>query len=198
MGVTYLVIAPECPLVAEITTPDHTTAVNAYVKGVASKSDLERTATGKDKGKTGVFTGAYATHPLTGEEVPIWIADYVLASYGTGCVMSVPAHDERDFDFAQKFGLKVCQVVKKGNDGDGGVGGETETELPFCEEGVVCNSGEAFDGLGVTDAKAAVVKALQGKGAGEEKVTYKLRDWVFSRQRYVFCYTIVLPFFSCL
>ena len=175
MGVTYVVVAPENGLVKEITTDDQRDAVNAYVQEVASKSDMERTATGKDKGKTGVFTGAYAVHPLTGEKVPIWIADFVLNSYGTGCVMSVPAHDERDFEFAQKFGLEIKQVIRK----DKG-----ETELPYIEEGLVCNSGEAFDGLTVAEAKESVIDALEKQGAGSQKVTYKLRDWVFSRQRY--------------
>merc|ERR1711871_503166 len=130
-----------------------------------------------DKGKTGVFTGAYAVHPLSGKKVPIWIADYVLSSYGTGCVMSVPAHDERDFEFAQKFGLDIVQVIRRN---------EGETELPYCEHNdcVVCNSGPGFDGLSVATAKDKIIEALRGMGAGDQKVTYKLRDWVFSRQRY--------------
>ena len=121
---------------------------------------MERTATGKDKGKTGVFTGAYAVHPLTGEKVPIWIADFVLNSYGTGCVMSVPAHDERDFEFAKKFGLNIKQVIRA----DKG-----ETELPYVDAGVVCNSGDALDGLTVEQAKKAVTDALQKQGLARKR-----------------------------
>ena len=175
MGVTYVVVAPESPLVKGITSAEKEAAVRDYISKVAGKSDMERTATGKDKGKTGVFTGTYAVHPITGDKVPIWIADFVLASYGTGCVMCVPAHDERDFEFANKFGLQVKQVIRKESG---------ETVLPYIEEGAVCNSGEALDGLSVAKAKAAVIRILEKRGSGREKVTYKLRDWVFSRQRY--------------
>ena len=175
MGVTYVVVAPENALVEEVTTDDQRDAVNAYVQKLFHKSDMERTATtGKDKGKTGVFTGAYAVHPLTGEKVPIWIADFVLNSYGTGCVMSVPAHDERDFEFAKKFGLNIKQVIRA----------DMENRCPMWMLGL-CNSGDALDGLTVEQAKKAVTDALQKQGAGsQKKITYKLRDWVFSRQRY--------------
>ena len=175
MGVTYVVLAPELDLVKQITTPDHAAAVNEYVQRTASKSDLERTSTGKDRGKTGVPLGAVAIHPLSGERIPVWAADYVLAGYGTGAVMAVPAHDERDFEFAAVHGLQVKQVVFAA---DG-----SEVSLPFTQEGVLRNSG-SFDGLSSTDARKTVTEALSSIGAGGERVTYKLRDWVFSRQRY--------------
>ena len=175
MGVTYVVLAPENPLVRKIVTATCETDVNAYVAEVAGKSDLERTSTGKDRGKTGVATGAICIHPFTGERLPIWVADYVLASYGTGCVMAVPAHDERDFQFAKKFGLPVQQVIapEKG-----------EWTLPFCDTGVLCNSGFELDGMSSAAGQTAIIAQLQTMGAGAEKVSYKLRDWVFSRQRY--------------
>ena len=176
MGVTYVVIAPESSLVDQITTPEQKDAVSAYVKQVASKSDLERTSTGKDKGKTGVNTGAFAIHPITGEQVPILVADYVLASYGTGCVMAVPAHDERDYEFAKTFDLPIKRVISSKKGGE-------EDELPFCDSGFVMNSGD-FDNMSTAEAKTSIVSALKESNAGDEKVTYKLRDWVFSRQRY--------------
>ena len=176
MGVSYLVLAPENPLIAELTTAENRNAVEKYVKEVASKSDMERTSTGKDRGKTGVALGAFAIHPISGEKVPILAADYVLAGYGTGAVMAVPAHDERDFEFAKLFNLPVKCVVKANKEGD--------DTLPMVEPGVVCNSGSGLDGLETDAAKAAIVKKLLALEAGQEKVTYKLRDWVFSRQRY--------------
>ena len=166
MGVTYLILAPEHPAVASLTTAEQKNAVDTYLATITGKSDLERTAVGKDKGKTGVSLGSYATHPLTGEKVPIWIADYVLAGYGTGAVMAVPAHDERDFEFATIFNLPIKTVVMptvtarsdageksatKSEDGKGEKG-----EAMFCGEGVVCNSGVGFDGLTSAECRAKV------------------------------------------
>lgn len=175
MGVTYVVLAPEQELVAQITSPGNRAAVEEYVKRTASKSDLERTSVGKDRGKTGVPLGAFAIHPFTGEQIPIWAADYVLAGYGTGAVMAVPAHDERDFEFAQLNDLAVKQVIRSAN--------STEALLPYTEEGVTVNSG-VFDGVSSAEGRRLVMERLAAEGAGGEKVTYKLRDWVFSRQRY--------------
>lgn len=192
MGVTYLVLAPENPLVASLTTDAQKNDVATYVTEVMSKSDLQRTGTGKDKGKTGVWTGSYAVHPLSGALLPIWIADYVLGSYGTGAVMAVPAHDERDFQFAKQFGLDIKAVVRSAKSvseggGEGGVGSDGEGEesaLPMVSPGVVCNSGADLDGLPTDSAVAKVITKLSDVGAGGAKITYKLRDWVFSRQRY--------------
>ena len=175
MGVTYVVLAPEHPLVKKIVTAKHMQNVEKYIQEVSSKSDLERTSTGKDRGKTGVDTGAYCIHPLTNERLPIWVADYVLYGYGTGMVMAVPAHDERDFAFATNFHLPIKRVLNS-------VSGPNE--LPMVEDGVVCSSGKEFDGLSTDDCKNRVVTLLASKGVGGEQVTYKLRDWVFSRQRY--------------
>ncbi len=177
MGVTYLVVAPENPLVLKITDAAHQESVKAYIQDVCSKSDMERTSTGKDRGKTGVNTGAFGIHPISGEKLPIWIADYVLASYGTGSVMAVPAHDERDFQFAKKFNLSIKQVIAPTE-------GPTNVDLPFCENGTLCNSSSDLNGLTSSEGQHAIVAKLQKKDAGAEKVTYKLRDWVFSRQRY--------------
>eukprot|EP00597_Dinobryon_sp_UTEXLB2267_P004289 CAMPEP_0170069554 /NCGR_PEP_ID=MMETSP0019_2-20121128/8183_1 /TAXON_ID=98059 /ORGANISM="Dinobryon sp., Strain UTEXLB2267" /LENGTH=868 /DNA_ID=CAMNT_0010277623 /DNA_START=20 /DNA_END=2626 /DNA_ORIENTATION=- len=176
MGVTYLVLAPEHPLVDKLCSESQREAVQEYVQAVKGKSDLERTATGKDKGKTGVFLGAYAVHPISGDRVPVWTADYVLAGYGTGAVMAVPAHDERDFEFAQIYDLPIKQVVAAANSG--------EVTLPYAEEGVVCNSGVDFDTLSSSDARNLIIQRLTDKNLGRQQVTYKLRDWVFSRQRY--------------
>merc|ERR1719253_864142 len=174
-GVTYVTLAPEHPLVSAITTPDQKEEVDAYVSATSSRSDLDRTSA---KEKTGVFTGGYAIHPLTDEKVPIWIGDYVLGSYGTGAVMAVPAHDDRDFEFATKFGLDVKWVVepKKGAD-------DMLKEEAFTDQGVNINSGE-FDGMKTNKAKKAITSKLEELSAGGAKITYKLRDWVFSRQRY--------------
>ena len=173
-GVTYVTLAPEHPLVSAITSEEHKLEVDEYVATTSSRSDLDRTSS---KEKTGVFTGGYAIHPLTNEKVPIWIGDYVLGSYGTGAVMAVPAHDERDFEFAQKFGLEVKWVVEPKGDG------ELNKEEAFTEQGVNMNSGE-FDGMKTNKAKKAITSKLDEISAGGAKVTYKLRDWVFSRQRY--------------
>ena len=178
MGVTYVTLAPEHPLVASVTTPDQKDDVEAYVAAASSRSDLDRTSS---KEKTGVFTGGYALHPLTQEKVPIWIGDYVLGSYGTGAVMAVPAHDDRDFAFAAQFGLGVKRVVAP-------AGGEEDDEGAAMEEaftgqGVNVNSGE-FDGMTTNEAKEAITARLAALSSGGPKTTYKLRDWVFSRQRY--------------
>ena len=170
-GCSYTVLAPENELVKEITSPEQKEAVDAYIKSIESKSDLERTDLNKDK--TGVFTGAYAINPVNGEEVPVWISDYVLATYGTGAVMAVPAHDERDYAFATKFDLPIKEVVE---------GGDISKEA-FAGDGVHVNS-DFLNGLRNEDAKAKMVDWLTEKGVGEKKVNYKMRDWNFSRQRY--------------
>jgi leucyl-tRNA synthetase len=175
MGVSYVVLAPEHPLVATITTASQRAAVDAYVATAARKSDRDRTAVAKEK--TGVPTGAMAIHPLTSAKVPIWIADYVISGYGTGAVMGVPGHDLRDFDFATSFGLPIIEVVSP----DGAL--HTPLAAAYVDSGVAVNSGE-FDGLKTVDCKRAVVAKLSALGRGGAKVTYKLRDWVFSRQRY--------------
>ena len=175
MGVTYVTLAPEHPLVEKITTDAQKEQVQAYVDEASNRSDLDRTS---DKEKTGVFTGGYAVHPLTGKKVPVWVGDYVLGSYGTGAVMAVPAHDSRDFAFAQKYDLPVEWVIKPAN-GDA----EVSTEEAFTEPGVLVNS-EDFNGLTTEEAKKAITQKLADIEMGGAQVTYKLRDWVFSRQRY--------------
>lgn len=173
-GCTYVVIAPEHPLVEEITTPEQREAVEAYRIAAAKASEIDRLSTTREK--TGVFTGAYAINPINGERVPIWAADYVLATYGTGCVMAVPAHDERDYAFAKKYDLPIRRVVKA-------AGGEPD-ELPFTSyDGLLVNSGE-FDGMTVTEGKKAVIEKLMKTDEGGFKVNYRLRDWLVSRQRY--------------
>ena len=176
-GATYMVLSPEHRLVAGITTPAQAAAVKQYQEFAATKSDLERTELAKDK--TGVWTGAFALNPVTGGKVPIWIADYVLASYGTGAIMAVPAHDERDFEFAQKFGLPVVQVVQPP---------DAKTDWQgFCDEGTAVNSSNAelaLDGLPTAEAKRQITVWLESKGLGQKTVNFKLRDWLFSRQRY--------------
>lgn len=171
-GATYMVLAPEHPLVDEIVTADQKEAVEAYRKMVAGKSDLERTELAKDK--SGVFTGGYAVNPVNGAEIPVWIADYVLISYGTGAIMAVPGHDERDFEFAQKFELPIIQVVQapEGKDWQG-----------YTDDGEAVNSG-FLDGLSTPEAKRKMIAWLEEKGLGKGKVNFKLRDWLFSRQRY--------------
>ena len=170
-GVSYCVLAPEHKLVEKIVTEGQKAAVDEYLDVVKRKSDLERTDLNKDK--TGVFTGAYAINPVNEEKVEIWIADYVLASYGTGAVMAVPAHDERDFEFATKFNLAITPVIE-----DNG-----EVVVPFYGDGLHINSG-FINGLNNEDAIAKVIEFLEGNNVGRSKVTYKLRDWLFSRQRY--------------
>ena len=170
-GVSYCVLAPEHKLVEEIVTKEQRAAVEEYLDIVKRKSDLERTDLNKDK--TGVFTGAYAINPVNGEKVELWIADYVLASYGTGAVMAVPAHDERDYEFATKFNLPITAVVE-----DNG-----EVVIPFFGDGKHINS-DFINGLNNEEAIAKVIEFLEKNKVGRSKVTYKLRDWLFSRQRY--------------
>lgn len=170
-GATYAVLAPEHPFVEKITSADQKEAVAAYLDQIKSKSDLERTDLAKDK--TGVFTGAYAVNPTNGEKMPIWIADYVLMSYGTGAIMAVPAHDERDFEFAKKFDLPIKAVV---------AGGDVEKEA-YTGDGEHINS-EFLNGLNKEDAISQMISWLEEKGIGTKKITYRLRDWLFSRQRY--------------
>jgi leucyl-tRNA synthetase len=173
-GATYMVLAPEHKLVDLITTPGERAAVEAYRESARMKSDLERTDLAKDK--TGVFTGAWAVNPVNAERLPVWISDYILVSYGTGAIMAVPSHDERDWEFAKKFGLKIIQVVSK----DGSV-----YEMDHAEifDGYAVNSG-AFNGLTTGECKKKMIAFLEEKGMGKKTVNYKLRDWVFSRQRY--------------
>ncbi|NNU90555.1 leucine--tRNA ligase [Anoxybacillus sp. CHMUD] len=170
-GATYAVLAPEHPLVEKITTPEQKEAVEAYLKQIQSKSDLERTDLAKEK--TGVFTGAYAINPVNGEKLPIWIADYVLMSYGTGAIMAVPAHDERDYEFAKKFNLPIKQVV---------AGGDISKEA-YTGDGEHINS-DFLNGLNKEEATKKMIEWLEANGKGEKKVSYRLRDWLFSRQRY--------------
>lgn len=170
-GATYMVLAPEHDLVQKITTDDKKTEVEKYLEVVSRKSDLERTDLNKDK--SGVFTGAYAINPVNGEKVPVWIADYVLASYGTGAIMAVPAHDTRDWEFAKKFELPIIEVLKGGN----------VQEEAYTEDGEHVNS-QFLDGLNKEDAIAKITSWLEEKKLGRSKINYKLRDWIFSRQRY--------------
>ncbi len=173
-GATYMVLAPEHHLVEKITTVKQKKAVQEYVAQASMKSDMERTELAKDK--TGVFTGAFAVNPVNGKKIPVWISDYILISYGTGAIMAVPAHDERDFEFATKFGLPIIQVVSK----DGSLYKLSAAEPA---DGVAVNSGE-FDGLSTEEFKKRIIEWLEKKGIGASAVNYKLRDWIFSRQRY--------------
>lgn len=170
-GATYCVLAPEHKLVEQITTAEQRQAVEAYLEKVKMKSDLERTDLAKEK--TGVFTGAYAVNPINGKKAPIWIADYVLVSYGTGAIMAVPAHDERDYEFATAFGLDIVPVLE---------GGDISKEA-FTGDGQHINS-EFLNGLNKEDGIAKAIEWLEQKGVGEKKISYRLRDWLFSRQRY--------------
>jgi leucyl-tRNA synthetase len=181
-GATYMVLAPEHPLVGRLTTPEHKAAVEAYIAAAGRKSDLERTELAKKK--TGVFTGAYAINPVNGAEVPIWIADYVLISYGTGAIMAVPAHDERDFEFATQFALPIRTVVKPPGEWLKKTGSTLDQLAePYVDDGVAVNSGP-FDGLETAEFKKKITAWLAERGQAQPKVNYKLRDWLFSRQRY--------------
>ena len=171
-GCTYMVLAPEHPLVETLTTPAQKSAVEAYRKASAGKSDLERTDLAKDK--SGVFSGAFAINPINGVRVPIWIADYVLMGYGTGAIMAVPAHDERDFEFAEKYQLPTPRVI---------AGPKGDEKLPYTGDGVLVNS-PGYDGLPWADAKKKITAELAARGIAAATVNYKLRDWLFSRQRY--------------
>lgn len=170
-GATYCVLAPEHALVKQITTNEQKELVDAYVTACASKSELERTELNKEK--TGVFTGAYAINPVNGKNVPIWISDYVLASYGTGAIMAVPAHDERDYAFAKKFDIEIIPVL---------AGGDIEKEA-YTEDGLHINS-DFLDGLNKEDAIAAMIAFLEANKCGKQQVNYRLREWIFARQRY--------------
>jgi leucyl-tRNA synthetase len=170
-GATYMVMAPEHPLAEKITTSEHRGAVEEYLHQARLKSDLERTDLAKDK--TGVFTGAYALNPVNGEKIPVWISDYILISYGTGAIMAVPAHDQRDWEFARAFDLPIVEVLS---------GGDIEREA-FTGDGPHVNS-SFLDGKGKEESIAAIIAWLEEKKLGEKAVNYKLRDWVFSRQRY--------------
>lgn len=171
-GATFLVIAPEHELVTSLTTDDARETVEAYVRNSLKKTEVERQTEGKEK--TGVPTGSYATNPATGDKVPIWIADYVLGGYGTGAIMAVPAHDERDYEFATKFSLPIVEVVEKPDD---------EIEKCYHGEGILINSG-TFDGMPTSEAREQIVAWLEQEGRGRAKTTFKLRDWSVSRQRY--------------
>ena len=171
-GATYVALAPEHPLVSQLVNADTRQAVEAYVMAAQQKSDVERQ---ENKDKTGVFTGSYAINPVNGQKVPIWVADYILGGYGTGAIMAVPAHDERDLEFAEKFDLPVVQVIEKPeNSTDAGC---------YTGEGELINSGD-FDGLRSEEAREQVVAWLEQQGLGRSKTTYKMRDWLISRQRY--------------
>ena len=180
-GATYMVVAPEHPLVEKLTTAAQKAAVQAYVDAAAKKSDLERTDLAKDK--TGVFTGSYAINPVNGRKIPVWISDYVLISYGTGAIMAVPAHDERDWDFAKKFELPIIQVVAREGSPEARLGSCSDPEECFADEGIAINSGD-WNGTPTADFKKAITKWLEDRGQGRLAVNYKLRDWLFSRQRY--------------
>ncbi|HTS17206.1 MAG TPA: leucine--tRNA ligase [Verrucomicrobiae bacterium] len=171
-GATYMVLAPEHPLVDKVTTPQQRAAVDTYRKEAARKSELERTQL--DKEKTGVFTGGYAINPVNSEKIPIWVADYVMMGYGTGAIMAVPAHDARDFEFASKFGLEIRIVVQPPGDTD---------PRGFLGDGIAVNS-DFINGLTTPEAKKKTTAWLEEKGLGKPTVQYKLRDWLFSRQRY--------------
>jgi len=176
-GVTFMVLAPEHPLVKQITTPEYREAVDQYIAQAERQTEIERLAANKEK--TGVFTGAYAVNPVNGEKIPIWVADYVMMGYGTGAIMAVPAHDERDFAFAKKYGLPIKQVIAPST----GEMGELTEAYTDVENGVMVNSGR-FDGTPAVEGKKAVTEWLQEQGIGKKAVNYRLRDWLISRQRY--------------
>ncbi|MDR2478336.1 MAG: leucine--tRNA ligase, partial [Treponema sp.] len=179
-GATYMVLSPEHPLVEKITTPEQRQAVAAYIEEAARKSDLERTDLAKEK--TGVFSGAYAINPVNNAKIPIWVADYVLISYGTGAIMAVPAHDERDWDFAKAFNLPIILVVAAEKP-ETGKDHSTEPAECTAADGYSVNSGP-FTGLPTGEAKKRITDWLEEQGIGKRAVNYKLRDWIFSRQRY--------------
>jgi len=174
-GATYMVVAPEHPLLEKLVIDEKKEEVKAYVEAAAKKSDLDRTDLAKDK--SGVFTGSYCINPANGEKTPVWVADYVLISYGTGAIMAVPAHDERDFEFAEKFDIPINRVIARA-DGD-----EEKAKLPYSGPGVMVNSGE-YNGMDADACKTKIITDLEAKNAGKGAVNYKLRDWIFSRQRY--------------
>jgi leucyl-tRNA synthetase len=179
-GVTYVVVAPESEVCDLLTTDECKVAVKAYQEATKKASDIDRMSTVREK--TGVFTGSYAIHPITGEQVPIWASDYVIAGYGTGVVMAVPAHDERDYEFALKFNLPIKRVIVPA-DCVADESGNYDCELPYCEKGVNVNSGE-FDGLSFKDSVNGIIGKLSKINMGSLKINYRLRDWLVSRQRY--------------
>jgi len=172
-GCTYVVFAPEHPMVQDFVTDEQKGEVEKYIKNAAKASEIDRLSTTREK--TGVFTGAYAVNPVNQRKIPIWIADYVLFTYGTGAVMAVPAHDERDFDFAEKYELPIERVIK--------AKGDEDDSLPYVEYGVLVNSDE-FSSLPVEEGKKAIIEKLKKTGEGDFKINYRLRDWLISRQRY--------------
>ena len=174
-GATYMVVAPEHPLLGQLVVSEKKDEVEAYVLAAAKKSDLDRTDLAKDK--SGVFTGSYCINPVNGEKIPVWVADYVLISYGTGAIMAVPAHDDRDHEFAEKFDIAIKRVIAH-PDKD-----EEKSKLPYSGAGVMINSGE-YDGMDANVCKSKIISELEAKGVGKGAVNYKLRDWIFSRQRY--------------
>jgi len=184
-GVTYMVLAPEHPLVERITTPSCKAEVEEYVKFTRTQNEIQRTSTEREK--TGVFTGAYSINPVNGERVPVWIADYVLLTYGTGMVMAVPGHDERDFEFARKFDLPVREVIAPES------GGGKPLEAAFIDAGTMVNSGE-FDGMPSVAGGKAIVEKLAAEGLADFRVNYKIRDWLISRQRY---WGVPIPIVYC-
>jgi leucyl-tRNA synthetase len=174
-GATYMVVAPEHPLLKKLVISEKENDVQSYVEAAAKKSDLDRTDLAKDK--SGVFTGSYCINPVNGEQIPVWVADYVLISYGTGAIMAVPAHDERDHEFAEKYQIEIRRVIGS-KDGD-----EEKGKLPYSGPGVMVNSGE-YDGMEADACKSKIISDLEEKGVGKGAINYKLRDWIFSRQRY--------------
>ncbi|MEB3205769.1 MAG: leucine--tRNA ligase [Vampirovibrionales bacterium] len=183
MGVTYLALAPEHPLVAHVTRPEHLAAVESYQQEAKNKSELDRTAEGREK--TGVPLGSYAKHPISGKLIPIWVADYVLADYGTGAVMAVAAHDERDFEFAKKYNLPIIEVISAPANCDSGDQSSLSNDKPgaYTDKGILINSGD-FDGLDSDAAKEQITQFLTARQLGQAKVQYRLRDWLVSRQRF--------------
>ncbi len=175
-GATFLVLAPEHPLVAQITTEDNKDQVNSYMRATQAKSELERQETERDK--TGVFTGAYAINPATKEKMPVWVADYILMGYGTGAIMAVPAHDERDYEFATQYSLPIKYVIQSSH-----IENQDESNSVVTGEGVMINSGK-YDGLNSFDAREKIVSDLAEINVAKERINYRLRDWIFSRQHY--------------
>ncbi|TAL14404.1 leucine--tRNA ligase, partial [Patescibacteria group bacterium] len=172
-GATFVVLAPEHPLAKKLVSSEIRESVNDYITVAVKKSEIERM--NENREKSGVFTGSYAINPASGEKVPIWIADYVLSGYGTGAIMAVPAHDERDFAFAEKYSLPIVEVIEKPTD-------DTETGM-YHGEGPLINS-DRFDGMSSSDAREEIVAWLEEQGTGHSQITYKMRDWLISRQRY--------------
>ena len=180
-GATYMVLAPEHPLVKRLTKPAQSAAVEEYCRQAASKSDMDRTDLAKEK--TGVFTGSYAVNPVNGKAIPIWVADYVLVSYGTGAIMAVPAHDTRDFEFAQEFDLPIVPVVDPGEEAGSIRDDLLAGRAAFIADGVAINSGR-FNGQPTSQFKQSIADYLENAGLGRAAVNYKLRDWLFSRQHF--------------